>query len=232
MKRVKQQRWDSPFTRFLGDLPLKKIMLISTAGVMQKGQPFEEPKSGFWLIPGNIRAEDLCVPHRYFDHSNIDGDINCIFPIDRLRELISAGRIKGVTDEHVSVYGYHLIQARIKRVVAPQIAEIAEASQSGAVLITAGGLFCHRIAITVQKVVEERGIPTVLITQFPRVTRLSKAPRALYPVGFKPGHAVGPPHQTELQRQVVLDALCLLTELDEPGLVVEKQYPEYSISKS
>ena len=72
-----------------------------------------------------------------------------------------------------------------------------------------------------------RGIPTVLVTVSPEVSAQMRPPRALYPKGFKIGNSLGRPGMRELQRQVLRDALSLLTENTRPGSVVTREYPEY-----
>lgn len=71
------------------------------------------------------------------------------------------------------------------------------------------------------------GLPTVMITVFPEETRQSGPPRALNPVGFKPGNSLGGPHQVELQRQVLRDALLRLETREEPGRIWEREYKGY-----
>jgi D-proline reductase (dithiol) PrdB len=72
-----------------------------------------------------------------------------------------------------------------------------------------------------------KGIPTVLITVSPEVSAQMRPPRALYPKGFKVGNSLGKPGMRELQRQVLRDALTLLTENIRPGAYVTREYPEY-----
>ncbi len=72
-----------------------------------------------------------------------------------------------------------------------------------------------------------RGIPTILITVSPEVSAQMRPPRALYPKGFKIGNSLGRPNMRELQRQVMRDALLLLTENTRPGGYVTREYPEY-----
>jgi len=72
-----------------------------------------------------------------------------------------------------------------------------------------------------------KGIPTVLITVSPEVSAQMRPPRALYPKGFRIGNSLGRPHMRELQRDVLRDALNLLTEDTRPGQVVTREYPEY-----
>jgi D-proline reductase (dithiol) PrdB len=79
----------------------------------------------------------------------------------------------------------------------------------------------------VQREIEMKGIPTVLITVSPEVSAQMRPPRALYPKGFKIGNSLGRPGMKELQRKVLWDALTLLTENTRPGQVVTIEYPEY-----
>ena len=72
-----------------------------------------------------------------------------------------------------------------------------------------------------------RGIPTVLITVSPEVSGQMRPPRALYPKGFKIGNSLGRPNMRGLQRQVLRDALRLLTENTRPGQYVTREYAEY-----
>ena len=44
-------------------------------------------------IPVDVRAGDFQIHDSYYDHADADRDINCQFPIDRLRELVAAGEI-------------------------------------------------------------------------------------------------------------------------------------------
>ena len=72
-----------------------------------------------------------------------------------------------------------------------------------------------------------KGIPTILITVSPEVSAQMRPPRALYPKGFKVGNSLGRPGMRELQRQVLRDALQLLTENTRPGDFLTREYPDY-----
>jgi D-proline reductase (dithiol) PrdB len=86
---------------------------------------------------------------------------------------------------------------------------------------------CHRTVVAVQREIEMRGIPTVLITISPEVSAQMRPPRALYPKGFGVGNSLGRPRMRELQRAVLRDALLLLTENTRPGATVTREYPDY-----
>ena len=81
--------------------------------------------------------------------------------------------------------------------------------------------------MSVQREIEMRGIPTVLLTVSPEVSAQMRPPRALYPKGFKIGNSTGRPGMRDLQRAVVRDALRLLTEDTRPGQVVTREYADY-----
>jgi hypothetical protein len=81
--------------------------------------------------------------------------------------------------------------------------------------------------VAVQREIEMRGIPTILITVSPEVSAQMRPPRALYPKGFKIGNSMGRPNMRGLQRQVLRDALSLLSENTRPGEIITREYPDY-----
>ena len=80
-----------------------------------------------------------------------------------------------------------------------------------------------------QREIEMRGIPTVLITVSPEVSKQMRPPRALYPKGFKIGNSLGRPAMADLHKKVLHDALSLFHEPPRPGEVIEREYPEYGL---
>ncbi len=71
------------------------------------------------------------------------------------------------------------------------------------------------------------GLPTVLITLRPQNSREMGPPRAIYPAGFLLGDCLGGPHQPDLQRRVLRDALSRWESREEPGTIWEFPYPDY-----
>ena len=55
------------------------------------------------------------------------------------------------------------------------------------------------------------------------ITRAVKPPRAVF-VNFPLGHQTGKPHQPELQRQIVRDAMRAFGTIARPGEIVELPY--------
>ena len=71
------------------------------------------------------------------------------------------------------------------------------------------------------------GIPTVLITVVPEKSRQMGPPRAFAPTGCKRGKSLGVPHQIELQRKVLRDALRRWEAREEAGTIWEWGYAGY-----
>ncbi len=55
------------------------------------------------------------------------------------------------------------------------------------------------------------------------ITRAVNPPRAVF-VNFPLGHQTGKPHQSDLQRQIVRDALHAFETISRPGTIVELPY--------
>ncbi len=71
--------------------------------------------------------------------------------------------------------------------------------------------------------VEAAGIPTLCMTSALDITRAVNPPRAVF-VNFPLGHQTGKPHQPELQRAIVRDAMRAFETIKEPGTIVELPY--------
>jgi hypothetical protein len=78
--------------------------------------------------------------------------------------------------------------------------------------------------VTVQRVIEMMGLPTVVITVEPEESAQARPPRALCPKGFIAGHSLGKPNDPSLQKRILTDALGLLVGPPHPGEVIERDY--------
>jgi D-proline reductase (dithiol) PrdB len=129
-----------PYTPRRVELSEATFALVTTAGVHLRDQePYDLKGDNSWrVIPGEIQAGQLMVTHEHYDHRHADQDINCVFPIDRLRELAAEGVIKGVGDKHLGFMGYSQQIRDLYDRAAPEMATIIERSRADAVLLTAG----------------------------------------------------------------------------------------------
>jgi D-proline reductase (dithiol) PrdB len=206
-----------------------RFALVTTAGVQLRSQdPFNLDGDNSWReIPGDVAAGDLMVTHEHYDHRHADRDINCVFPIDRLRELAAEGAIGGVARRHLGFMGYSQLLRDLYDRAAPAMADLIEHSDADGVIMTAGCPLCHRTVVAIQREIEMRGIPTVLITLVPEGSRQMGPPRGLHPVGFPLGDCLGGPGQIGVQRQVLLDTLSRWKAREEAGVIWDRDYPDY-----
>lgn len=85
-----------------------KVAIITTAGLHRRDdRPFTFGALDYRLVPGDIDRGDLVMSHvsTNFDRSAYQQDLNICFPIDRLREMATAGEIGSVAQWHYSFMG-------------------------------------------------------------------------------------------------------------------------------
>lgn len=98
----------APWTPLRKDLSACKVVLISSGGVYHKDQPaFKADKNDltFREIPKHVDVRELRISHDNYDHTDAEKDINCIFPIERLRELEREGFIKELAEINFTFMG-------------------------------------------------------------------------------------------------------------------------------
>lgn len=136
-----------PYTPNFKQLNELTIMIVSTSGVhLDDQEPYNtDPSVGdatFRIIPGDVEAKQLTVTHSApKDHYNTDfpkEDINCVFPIDRLREMVENGDLGGVAEKHITMMGYSMRLNKINKETIPALVKEVVRSKADAVLLTAG----------------------------------------------------------------------------------------------
>ncbi len=118
------------------------IAMVCTAGVHLRSQdPFDTGPRGdvtFREIPGDVNPADLMITHAAYDHSDADRDINCVFPIERLRELAAEGVIGGLASSHFAMMGRVPSAGAVRKIVLPTITEAVQRVAPDAVFLTCG----------------------------------------------------------------------------------------------
>lgn len=104
-----------------------RLALVSSAGfVLPDQERFDESVKGgdpsFRVIPGDVDVSTLVDTHRSetFDHAGLARDPNLAFPLDRLRELVEAGRIGSLNGRHLSFMGSITAPGRLAKRTAPE----------------------------------------------------------------------------------------------------------------
>ena len=85
-----------------------------------------------------MKSEDLMVSHGGYDNSDVNKDINCMFPIDRIHELAKEGVIKACAPVHAGFMGGGGDQEKFKNQTGPEIAQMFKEEGVDAVILTAG----------------------------------------------------------------------------------------------
>lgn len=127
----------TPVTKELKDM---KVGLATAAGVhLKSDERFNFAGDfSFRLIPGNALSNDLMVSHGGYDNADVNKDINCMFPITRLRELQKTGLFKETAETHIGFMGGGGNQDKFKNETGPEIAKIFKDKNVDAVILTAG----------------------------------------------------------------------------------------------
>lgn len=85
----------------------RRIAMITTAGLhLRTDRPFQMGQPDFYrVIPGGAENNDLVMSHgaASFDRTGYQRDLNVVFPIDRMRELVDEGVIGSIADYHYSM---------------------------------------------------------------------------------------------------------------------------------
>ncbi len=125
--------------------PLSKcsVALVSTAGVHLKSQPAHDllnphGDASFREIPGDTQMTDLAVDHVHYDTTDANKDPNCVFPLDRMRELVSIGMIGAIAPMHYGFMGFIPDGRLLRDTTAPIVAEELLAQQTDIVVLTPG----------------------------------------------------------------------------------------------
>jgi D-proline reductase (dithiol) PrdB len=90
----------APFTPPKKALAESRVSMLTSGGVSRCAAPPWNPDARDDLrldaIGADAPSDDFQIHDSYYDHGDADRDLNCVFPIDRLRELAREGVIAEV----------------------------------------------------------------------------------------------------------------------------------------
>ena len=127
----------TPVTKELKDMT---VALATAAGVHHKEQTRFNLAGDFtWRkVLNEWPSSELMVSHGGYDNSDVNKDINCMFPIDRLNELAAEGFIGSVAPFHAGFMGGGGNQEKFKNETGPAVAAMLKEEGVDAVILTAG----------------------------------------------------------------------------------------------
>ncbi len=87
----------APLTRLDKPLDQCRVSILTSGGISHCSMPGFDPDARndhrLDTVPADVNSSDFDINDSYYNHSDAEKDLNCVFPIDRLRELAEAGVI-------------------------------------------------------------------------------------------------------------------------------------------
>jgi len=116
------------------------IALATAAGVhLKTDQRFNlAGDTSYRVVPNSSPTSAMMVTHGGYDNADVNKDINCMFPVDRLNELANAGFIKAAAPNHYAFMGGGGDQTAFINYTGPEIAIKLKNENVDAVVLTAG----------------------------------------------------------------------------------------------
>ena len=114
LPEIEPQPWITP-----KPLAESTVAIVTTAGLHRHDDhPFNPGAMEYRLIPGETNYNDLRMSHLSvnFDRSGFQQDVNTVFPLERLRELVAEGAVGAVSRYHYSFMGAQPDPTRLERI--------------------------------------------------------------------------------------------------------------------
>ncbi|MGV8025968.1 MAG: glycine/sarcosine/betaine reductase selenoprotein B family protein [Anaerolineaceae bacterium] len=205
-----------------------KVGLVSSSGTHLRSQkPFDiVSDDGDWSyreIPVETDPKDLMISDSHYDHSDADKDVNCMFPIVTLKELVKDGVIGSVPSKFYGFMGFVPDPQDLIKHNAPEVAQKLVDEKVDVVILTPGCAVCHQTLGIIQNIIEGVGIATITTTLKPELTEQVHVPRAAY-LKYPYGYSAGPANDLEMQKKIIKEVLELVPAITEPGTIVKMPY--------
>lgn len=213
----------APFTPLRKPLAQCRVSLLSTSGASRLVDPPFNPDARndqrCDAIDSDTPTSDFVINDNYYDHTDANLDLNCMLPLDRLRELAAEGLIGSVGRYVYSGFmGRTYNRSTVIEEAAPALAARLKADHIDLFVLVPACPLDHQTAGLVARVVEESGIPTVTVSTGRDLSKNVLPPRTVF-VNFPMGNAFGRPGDTAQQRRILLDALELAATAREAAFV-------------
>ena len=137
---VKKQA--SPPVIFKTSKPLSKsrVSFITTAGVhLKRDLAFDtEGDHTFRIIGKDSKNKDLTITHTHYNTQSALRDINCVFPLDILRDLEDENFIGSISNYHFGLMGYIPRTDLLLNKTIPAIIQLLKKDRVDIVLLSPG----------------------------------------------------------------------------------------------
>jgi D-proline reductase (dithiol) PrdB len=103
---------ESPWAPLDKPLSRCRLAVLTTAGLYIAGEqpPFRAADiEGDWTfreLPDGTPYDRLAIAHDHYPHALAEEDLNVVYPLERLAELVNAGALGELAPRHISISGY------------------------------------------------------------------------------------------------------------------------------
>jgi D-proline reductase (dithiol) PrdB len=129
----------APFHRLGRPLSEARVAIVTSAGIhLRDDRPFVPSDPTYRRIPSSARGDELLQSHASigFDRTAVMADVNVVFPLDRLREMVAEHRIGSLGPTFYSFMGAQRDPSAIAATTAPEVAQQLLADGVDVVLLT------------------------------------------------------------------------------------------------
>ena len=117
---------NAPWTPFTKELRGANIALLSSGGLYVDGDtPFNPDRNDltFRVIPRDIDVRSLRISHNNYDTTDAERDPNCVFPLERFRDLEADGIIGSLAADAYTFMGRIFKRTALVEEMAPAMLE-------------------------------------------------------------------------------------------------------------
>lgn len=127
----------TPFNKPLNECV---VGFASACGVHLKTQiPYKTSGDRSWReVPKDVTPDELMITHGGYDHTDVNRDINSMWPYQRMQELEDGGIIKKFCDMNAGFMGGGGDVELLKNKLGPEMAEMFKRQGTDIVIMTAG----------------------------------------------------------------------------------------------
>jgi D-proline reductase (dithiol) PrdB len=197
------------------------LALVSAAGAyIDSTEAFDtDSRDGdleFREIPIEVGAEDLRFAAKGYDPADVIADRNSLIPIERLTEYQQNAVIGGFNNVWWSVSCHIPNAQRVADEMGPRMAERLIRYETQAALLIPSSRLSHQTCGLLARVIEQAGIPTMVISVATDVTDSVRPPRTAYYKG-ETGSVAGKPNWPEYQLRVLDESIRWIETFDQPS---------------
>ena len=218
---------DAPISPLQKPLNECCVSIPTTSGASRKQDPGFDPDARNVLrldaIPANTPSDGFNINHNYYDHRSVVEDINCQFPIERLRELAADGTIGQSAPRHCNGFMGRIYKRSAIIAKAEEFAVSLRQDKVDLLILVPACPLDHQTAGLAARTVEEARIATVTVSTGCDLSVQVLAPRTAF-TNFPMGNAFGRPGDIDQQRRILLDALSLASQSSTAGEVIYLRY--------